>query len=106
MHRQVALRKATVERRAEMATYVSECALLLARVTSNLCLSDEPEKTHPLHFSIADESKREPRACPSGHAPKYEFLPRDYSRPLPWCLIGSTRNRMPAYVLKCDGLHP
>jgi hypothetical protein len=26
-----------------------------------------------------------------------------YFRPLPWCLIGSTRTRMPAYVLKCEG---
>jgi hypothetical protein len=40
MHRQVALRKATAERRTEIATYVSQCSLLLARVTSNLCLSD------------------------------------------------------------------
>jgi len=38
---QIALRTATAQRRAEMATYVSECALLLARVTSNLCLSDD-----------------------------------------------------------------
>lgn len=41
MHRQVALRRATTERCVEMATYISECTLLLARVTSNLCLSDD-----------------------------------------------------------------
>ena len=41
MHRQVALRKATVERRAEIAAYVSQSSFLLARVTSNLCLSDD-----------------------------------------------------------------
>lgn len=41
MHRQVALRKATAERREEIATYVSQSSLLLARITSNLCLSDD-----------------------------------------------------------------
>lgn len=40
MHRQVALRKATAERRAEIAAYVSQSSFLLARVTSSLCLSD------------------------------------------------------------------
>ena len=37
MHRQLALRQATVERQAEVATYMGQCALLLARVASNLC---------------------------------------------------------------------
>ncbi len=41
MHRQIALRGATAERQAEIAIYLGECALLLARVTSNLRLSDE-----------------------------------------------------------------
>ena len=41
MHRQVALRKATAERLAQMAIYIRECALLLACLTSSLCLSDE-----------------------------------------------------------------
>ncbi len=41
MHRQIALRQASVERRAEVASYMGECAMLLARVASNLCLSDE-----------------------------------------------------------------
>src|SRR5438046_3817684 len=36
MHRQIALRQADVERQAEVATYMGECALLLARVASNL----------------------------------------------------------------------
>jgi hypothetical protein len=36
MHRQPALRQATVERQAEVATYMGKCALLLARVASNL----------------------------------------------------------------------
>jgi hypothetical protein len=41
LHRQLALRGATPERMSEAALYVGECALLLARVSSNLCLSDE-----------------------------------------------------------------
>ena len=41
MHRQIALRQADVERQAEVATYMGECASLLARVASNLCLSDD-----------------------------------------------------------------
>jgi hypothetical protein len=41
MHRQIALRQANAARRAEVATYMGECALLLARVASNLCLSDD-----------------------------------------------------------------
>ena len=41
MHRQIALRGATAERQAEVGMYVGDCALLLARVSSNLCLSDE-----------------------------------------------------------------
>jgi hypothetical protein len=40
MHRQVALRMATPEHCAQMAAYIGECTLLLARLTSNLCLSD------------------------------------------------------------------
>lgn len=44
MHRQVALRLATSQRRADMVTYIAECGLLLARVTANLCLSDDLKK--------------------------------------------------------------
>lgn len=44
MHRQIALRRATEERQAEVAIYIGECAQLLARVTSNLCLSDDLKK--------------------------------------------------------------
>jgi hypothetical protein len=40
-HRQIALRGATPERQAEVGKYIGECSLLLARVSSNLCLSDE-----------------------------------------------------------------
>lgn len=41
IHRQIALRGATAERQAEIAIYLGECALLLARVSSNLRLSDD-----------------------------------------------------------------
>ena len=41
LHRQIALRGATLERRGEVTLYIGECALILARVSSNLCLSDE-----------------------------------------------------------------
>jgi hypothetical protein len=40
MHRQVALRLACPHHRVEMASYIAESGLLLARVTANLCLSD------------------------------------------------------------------
>jgi hypothetical protein len=39
-HRQIALGGATDERRVEAAAFVDQSALLLARLTSNLCLSD------------------------------------------------------------------
>lgn len=41
LHRQIALRGATLERRSEVAAYIEECALLLARIATNLTLSDE-----------------------------------------------------------------
>ena len=66
MHRQVALRKATAERRAEMATYVRESALLLASVTSNLCLSDDLKRRILCTFlslmNLKENLERAPRA--------------------------------------------
>lgn len=41
LHRQIALRGATPERRSETAVYIGECTQLLARISSGLCLSDE-----------------------------------------------------------------
>ena len=41
MHRQIALGEETAKRRAEVAIYIDESALLLARLTSNLCLRDD-----------------------------------------------------------------
>lgn len=41
IHRQIALRGATAERQTEVGMYIGACSLLLARVSGNLCLSDE-----------------------------------------------------------------
>jgi len=68
MHRQVALRKATVERRAEMATYIRECALLLARVTSNLCLSDDLKRRIICTFLSLMNLRENLERAPSGYA--------------------------------------
>lgn len=70
MHRQVALRKATVERRVEMATYIRECALLLARITSNLCLSDDLKRRILCTFLSLMNLKENLERAPSGHAPE------------------------------------
>ena len=67
LHRQVALRKATVERRAEIATYVSECALLLARVTSSLCLSDDLKRRILCTFVSLMNLREILERAPSGH---------------------------------------
>ena len=68
MHRQVALRKAAVERRAEMATYIRECALLLARVTSNLCLSDDLKRRIICTFLSLMNLRENLERAPSGYA--------------------------------------
>ena len=70
MHRQVALRKATVERRAEMATYVRESALLLACVTSNLCLSDDLKRRILCTFLSLMNLKENLERAPNVHAPE------------------------------------
>jgi hypothetical protein len=41
MHRQIALDLITAERQTEVANYIGECALLIARLATNLCLSDD-----------------------------------------------------------------
>jgi hypothetical protein len=40
LHRQIALSGPNAERRVEAAAFIDQSALLLARLTSNLCLSD------------------------------------------------------------------
>ena len=75
MHRQVALRKATAERRAEMASYVRECALLLARVTSNLCLSDALKRRILCTFLSLMNLRENLERAPGGHAPELRVPP-------------------------------
>jgi hypothetical protein len=70
MHRQVALHKATVERRAQMATYISECALLLAHVTSSLCLSDDLKRRILCTFLSLMNLRENLERAPGGHAPE------------------------------------
>ena len=67
MHRQVALRTATVERRIEIASYVSECALLLAHVTSNLCLSDDLKRRILCTFLSLMNLRENLERVPSGY---------------------------------------
>ena len=67
MHRQVALRTATGERHIEIASYVSECALLLARVTSNLCLSDDLKRRILCTFLSLMNLRENLERFPSGH---------------------------------------
>jgi len=74
MHRQVALRKATAERRTEMAIYVRECALLLARVSSNLCLSDDLKRRILCTFLSLMNLRENLERAPGGHAPELRVL--------------------------------
>jgi len=54
--------------------------LALARVASNLCLTDDLKDASSA-LSIADESRENLERAPGGTPPNYEFLRRDYSRP-------------------------
>jgi hypothetical protein len=69
MHRQVALRQATPQRRADMANYIAECGLLLARVTANLCLSDDLKKRVLCTFQSLMNLRDNLERAPGGHAP-------------------------------------
>jgi hypothetical protein len=68
MHRQVALRKATAERREEIATYVSQSSFLLARITSNLCLSDDLKRRILCTFLSLMNLKENLERTPLGNA--------------------------------------
>lgn len=58
MHRQIAMRGMPPDRQAEIAVYLAECALLLARVASSLSLSDVLKRRVSQHFSFSDEPAR------------------------------------------------
>ena len=76
MHRQVALRLATAQRRVEMATYIAECGLLLARVTANLCLSDGLKRRILCTFLALMNLRENLERVPGAHVP-------DLQAPLP-----------------------
>jgi hypothetical protein len=61
-----------VERRAEMATYVRESAQLLARITSNLCLSDNLKRRILCTFLSLMNLKENLERAPSGNAPELQ----------------------------------
>jgi hypothetical protein len=93
MHRQVALRKATIERSAEMANYVSQCALLLARITSNLCLSDDLKRRILCTFLSLMNLRENLERAPGGHAPDIRVpAPELFTPPamMPQCLTSES----------------
>ena len=68
MHRQIALRQATSQRRAYMATYIAECGLLLARVTASLCLSDDLKRRILCAFQSLMNLKENMERVPGANA--------------------------------------
>jgi hypothetical protein len=78
LHRQIALRGATPERQSEVATYIGECASLLARVTSNLSLSDDLKRRMLSTFlslmNLRDKIAR-PASYPEPRAPRRAVVP-------------------------------
>ena len=79
-HRQIALRGATPERQAEVAIYIGGCALLLARVTSNLCLSDDLKRrilsTFLSLMNLRENLERAASRCtPQLRAPRSSVAP-------------------------------
>lgn len=72
LHRQIALRGATQERRSEVAAYVEECVLLLARIATNLTLSDELKRRMLSTFlSLMNlREKNEPKSFPEPRVAK------------------------------------
>ena len=72
----------SVERRAEMATYVSGCALLLARVGSNLCLSDDLKRRILCTFLSLMNLRENLERAPGGHVPELRvFAPGLFPTP-------------------------
>jgi hypothetical protein len=84
MHRQVALRKATPERCAEMATYMGGCALLLARLTSNLCLSDALKKRILCTFQSLMNLRDNLERAPGGPVPEVRIQASALSPTFAW----------------------
>jgi hypothetical protein len=72
LHRQIALQGATQERRSEVGAYVEECVLLLARIATNLALSDELKRRMLSTFlSLMNlRDKIEPKSYPEPRVAK------------------------------------
>jgi hypothetical protein len=84
MHRQVALRKATPERCADMVAYIGGCALLLARLTSNLCLSDALKKRILCTFQSLMNLRDNLERAPGGPVPEVQIPVSPLSPTLTW----------------------
>ena len=84
MHRQVALRLATSQRRSEMVTYIGDCALLLARLTSSLCLSDDLKRRILCTFQSLMNLRDNLERTPGGHMPGARFPVAGLSPALAW----------------------
>lgn len=72
IHRQIALSKLTVERQAEVAAYICESALLLARVTSSQCLSDDLKKRILCSFVSLMNLRENLERAAGSHTPELE----------------------------------
>jgi hypothetical protein len=82
MHRQIALGVATAERQAQVATYIGERSLLLAFITSNLCLSDDL-KRRVLSTFLSLMNLRENLDRASGHCVPALRATRSATSPTP-----------------------
>ena len=84
MHRQVALRLATSQRRAEMVTYIGDCALLLARLTSSLCLSDDLKRRILCTFQSLMNLRDNLERTPGGQMPGAQIPAPSLTPTLGW----------------------
>jgi hypothetical protein len=90
MHRQIVMRGATAERKKEVAGYLGENAILLARVTSELRLSDEMKRrilsTFLSLMNLRENLERAADRCvPEPRASQNQNLGGSQ----PWCLVRS-----------------
>lgn len=88
MHRQVALRLATPQRRVEMLAYIAECGQLLANVTAKLCLSDHLKRRILCTFlslmNLRENLERVPGGCAPDLQATLPALPIAASRSQDW----------------------
>ncbi len=87
LHRQIALGVATAERQVQVATYIRECSLQLAFVTSNSCLSDDL-KRRVLSTFLSLMNLRENLERASGHCGPPLRATRSETSPPPAVVAG------------------